>query len=342
MLQRGKVKSAFHEGGQAMFVSAKHILLGPAILLLSLPATAAEENNLASIVPPTHALVSCPGIASVPMTADAEQALPLRLVADLSCGGDVAVLSDDEGYTALVRSSDGKEGYVARMYLFMGKSSANFAAPAHPLTATAVNGVARWNAGAPGCDQFLSNGRLVESLTASGVTVQVSLQDTGWKLRASVAISNQTGANLDVLPSLITLDELQPNLRLLPAQNPAKIAHAVNHQALWTIATAGPSPSAVVLRENGSATTQNLAYRPNAAPDDLGQHLVLASARKSAAHEDSGDPLALALKAGSLAPQQKTAGVIWFARDAGARELSLRVPVGDLVFDFPLSFEAHK
>jgi len=203
-----------------MFLSAKHILLGSAAVLLSLPAMAAEENSLAGVAPPTHALVSCPGVPSVPMTADAEQALPLRLVATLSCGGDVAVLSDDEGYTARVRSSDGKEGYVARMYLLMGKSSVSSGAPAHPLVATAVNGVARWNAGAPGCDQFLSQGRLVESLTANGVTVQVSLQDTGWKLRASVAISNQTGASLAVLPSLITLDELLPNLRFLPAQNP--------------------------------------------------------------------------------------------------------------------------
>jgi hypothetical protein len=326
-----------------MFPSAKHILLTSAIVLLSLPAMAAEENNnLAVAAPPPHALVSCPGMPSVPMTADAEQALPLRLVATLNCGGDVAVLSDDEGYTALVRSSDGKEGYVARMYLFMGKSSADSGAPAHPLVATAVNGVARWNAGAPGCDQFLSQGRLVESLTANGITVQVTLQDTGWKLRASIAVSNQTGGNLALLPSLITLDELQPNLRLLPAQNPSRIAHALNHQSFWTVATAEPSPSAVVLRESGSATPQNLAYRSSAAPDYLGQRLVLASARNFAAHEDSGDPLALALKAGSLGPQQKIAGVIWFARDANARELSLRVPVGDLIFDFPLSFEAHK
>jgi hypothetical protein len=325
-----------------MFPSAKHVLLGSAALLLSLPAMAAEENNLALVAPPPHALVSCPGMPSVPMTADAEQALPLRLVANLTCGGDVAILSDDEGYTARVRSSDGKEGYIARMYLFMGKSSANSAAPAHPLAATAVNGVARWNAGAPGCDQFLSQGRLVESLTANGVTVQVSLQDTGWKLRASVAISNQTGTNLEVLPSLITLDELQPNLRLLPARNPAKIAHAVNHQSLWTMANAQPSPSAVVFREISPATPHNMAYRSNAAPDYLSQRYVVTSANKPPVLEDSADPLALALKASSLAPQQKAAGVIWFARDANARELSLRVPVGDLVFDFPLSFDSHK
>lgn len=326
-----------------MFVSAKHFLLGSAaVLLLSLPAMAAEEtSSVASVAPQAHALVSCPGLTGVPMTSDAEQALPLRLVATLQCGGDVAVLSDSEGYTALVRSSDGKEGYVARMYLFIG-GPAKPNAPLQPVAATAVNGVARWRAGAPGCDQFMSQGRLVESLTANGVTVQVSLQDTGWKLRASIAISNQGTANLDVMPTLITLDELQPGLRLLPSQNPAKIAHAVNHQSFWTIANAAPSPSAVVLRENGSATTQSLAYRPNAAPDYMGQHLATVSAKSSVSRDDSAAPLALALKAGSLAPQQKTAGVIWFARDAGARELSLRVPVGELVFDFPLFFDAHK
>ena len=327
-----------------MFVSAKHFILGAAaLLLLSLPAVAAEEtSSAAAVAPQAHALISCPGINSVPMTSDAEQSLPLQLVATLQCGGEVAIISDNEGYTALVRSSDGKQGYVARMYLFMGSDPAKSAAPLQPVAATAVNGVARWRADAPGCDQFMSQGRIVESLTANGVTVQVSLQDTGWKLRASVAISNQGAANLEVMPSLITLDELQPSLRILPSQNPAKIAHAVNHQSLWTIATAQPSPSAVVLRDNGSVTTQSLAYRPNAAPDYMGQHSASASAKNSASREDTADPRTLALKPGALAPQQKTAGAIWFARDPGARELSLRVPVGDLVFDFPLSFDVHK
>lgn len=326
-----------------MFVSAKHFLLCSAVVLLSLPALAAEETgSAAGVAPQAHALVSCPGISGVPMTSDAEQALPLQLVATLQCGGEVAVLSDSEGYTALVRSSDGMQGYVARMYLFMGGDPSKSAAPVQPVAATTVNGVARWRAGAPGCEQFMSQSRLVESLTANGVTVQVSLQDTGWKLRATIAISNQGGANLDVTPALITLDELKPSLRLLPSQNPAKIAHAVNHQSFWTIANAEPSPSAVAPRANASPTTQNIAYRPNATPDYMGQHFASASAKSPVTRDDTADPRTLALKAGSLAPQQKTAGAIWFARDAGARELSLRVPVGDLIFDFPLSFDAHK
>ncbi len=326
-----------------MFVSAKHILLGSAVVLLSLPAMAANESgNGAGVAPQAHALISCPGVNGVPMTSDAEQALPFQVVATLQCGSEVAVLSDNEGYTVLVRSGDGKQGYVAYMFLYMGSDPARSAAPVQPGAATAVNGVARWRAGAPGCDEFLSEGRLVESLTANGVTVQVSLQDTGWKLRASIAVSNQGAAKLEVMPSLITLDELQPSLRLLPSQNPTKIAHAVNHQALWTIATAEPSPSAVAMRSNVSATTQTLVFRPSTAPDYLAQHFTPASAKNSAWREDTADPRTLALKAGSLPPQQKTAGIIWFARDPGARELSLRVPVGDLVFDFPLFFDAHK
>jgi hypothetical protein len=326
-----------------MFVSAKHIFPGSALVLLSLPAMATGENNsLAVAVPPPHAQVICRGTSSVPMTADAEQALPLNLVVMLNCGNDVAVLSDDEGYTARVRSSDGKEGYVARMFLAMGKSPAPSAAPARPLTAAVENGVARWYVGAPGCDQLFSQGRLVESLTANGVTVQVSLQDTGWKLRASIAISNQTGASLEVQPSLITLDELQPNMRALREQSASKIAHTPNHQPLSTTATAAPSPSAVTFREINPATLQSAVYRPDPAPDYLSQRSAVASLKTPPVLEEPTDPRALALKAGSVAPQQRTTGVIWFARDANARELSLRVPVGDLVFDFPLSFDAHR
>ena len=117
-----------------MFVSAKQILLGSAAaLLLSVPAMAANEaSNAAGVAPQAHALISCPGINNVPMTSDAEQALPLQLVATLQCGGEVAILSDNEGYTTLVRSADGKEGFVARMYLFMGRAPPNPPCPFRP------------------------------------------------------------------------------------------------------------------------------------------------------------------------------------------------------------------
>jgi hypothetical protein len=70
--------------------------------------------------------------------------------------------------------------------------------------------VSLWQAGALGCDQFFSKDHTVESATASGVTVQVSLEDSGWKLRATVAVSNKGEEVVELFPARITLDELQP------------------------------------------------------------------------------------------------------------------------------------
>jgi hypothetical protein len=57
---------------------------------------------------PITGSVLCRGGAKVPMTFDAEQALPLKLVAQLDCGQPVSLLSGTDGYTVKVRTEDGK------------------------------------------------------------------------------------------------------------------------------------------------------------------------------------------------------------------------------------------
>jgi hypothetical protein len=254
----------------------------------------------------------------------------MRQIATLSCGQQVAILADGGGYTARIRTTDGKEGYVAHMYL------TNATRAPQPITdrdtpaaiASPVDGIVRWNSGAPGCDQFTSRDRQVESATANGVTVQVSLQDTGWKLHASVAIFNAGSALVYVHPSLITLDELTPTLRNLRQENPSKLAHSeANHQLLQSEYTAVPPPSAVVLHRRDTTQVSAVAYRSNSVQNYLGLS------------DDSSSVRAVALKAANLGPGQKTSGELWYARDAKARELSLRISVGDQVFDFPFSFE---
>lgn len=324
-----------------MFAFSRQLLLASAILFAALPAAAAEESNTVAPSSSAKAIVKCPGITSVPMTADAEQSLPLRLVGNLACGSAVVILSDTEGYTAQIRTGDGKEGYVALMYLVTGTASQPAPeAPAGPTAATATNGVVRWHAGAPGCDEFVSGGRHVESIAANGITVQVSLQDTGWKYRANVAVSNQTSSTIDVQPGIITLDELEPLLRNLPATDTSKIAHTSTHQVLWTLADAIPSPSAVA---NSSGKADRLAHRSYPTADYLSPRMTLASARPAAFERtESVNVGAIALRPVALDSQKNTAGIMWFARDERAQELSLRVPVGDIVFDFSFAFEDHK
>jgi hypothetical protein len=297
----------------------KLLVLGTfASMAAALPACAAENSSSSVSAAPgsLRGTVICRGVQNVPVTADAEQSLPMQLVARLNCGDEVAVLSDSEGYTVNIRTADGKDGYVARLYL--SEHSAD-SAKDHRDEAVVDNGIARWQSGAPGSDQFFSGGAVVESLTANGITVQVSLQDTGWKLRASVAIANDGAAPVHFNPAGFTLDELKPRLRTLAYQNPRELAKALTHQVYWTNASATAPASAVY---------RNAVYKTSAAvpvtPNYMGEITQQVQSN--------------ILQAQNVATKEKVSGVVWFERDKNSQQLNLRIFVDDQIFEFPLSF----
>jgi hypothetical protein len=299
----------------------KLLILGTfAGLAATQPSFAAENSAAAaSASRAVRGTVVCRGVQNVPMTADAEQSLPIKLVSRLGCGEEVAVLADSEGYTVQVRTADGKDGYIARIYFAETPATAK---ARRAVEAVVDNGIARWQSGAPGSDQFYSNGTIVESLTANGVTVQVSLQDTGWKLRASVAIANEGAETVRYNPAGFTLDELKPRLRTLAYQNPKELAKALTHQVYWTNASAN-APA--------SATYANAVYKTSSYVPSTPNYLA----------EDAQQVQTSVLDPGSLGPKEKASGVVWFERDKSPQQLNLRIFVGDLIFEFPLSFPAH-
>ena len=299
----------------------KLLILGTfASLAVALPSSAAEKSG-SSVSPAPgsqRGTVICRGVRNVPVTADAEQTLPMQVVARLNCGDEVSVLSDSEGYTINIRTGDGKDGYVARMYL--DEHAANSAKDHHASEAVLDNGIARWQSGAPGSDQFFSGNTLVESLTANGITVQVSLQDTGWKLRASIAIANLSSAPTHFNPAGFTLDELRPRLRTLNYQNPRELAKALTHQVYWTNSSATAPASALYM---------NASYKTSVAPTP--NYLVNAEQQVQSN----------VLEPATVNPKEKASGVVWFERDKNAQQLNLRIFVGDQIFEFPLSFPQH-
>jgi hypothetical protein len=301
----------------------KLLVLGTfAGLAVTLPTLAAENSGSATAPAPgaLRGTVVCRGVENVPVTADAEQGLPMQLVARLNCGDEVAVLSDSEGYTMNIRTADGRDGYVARMYL--SEQPANSAKDRRAVEAVIDNGIARWQSGAPGSDQFFSGGSVVESLTANGITVQVSLQDTGWKLRATVAIANEGAQPVHYNPAGFTLDELKPRLRTLAYQNPKELAKALTHQVYWTNASA-TAPA--------SATYMNAAYKTSAYVPATPNYLADVAQQVQSA----------VLVQGNVGPKEKASGVVWFERDKSPQQLNLRIFVGDQIFEFPLSFPQH-
>lgn len=305
----------------------KLLILGTfAGLVASLPSWAADNSGSAATPAPgaLRSTVVCRGVQNVPVTTDAEQALPMHLVAQLNCGDEVAVLSNFDGYTVNVRTADGKTGYVARMYLSAAAAPPAKPAPAPRTVEAADNtaGIARWQLGAPGTDHFYNGRTMVESLTANGITVQVSLQDTGWKLRASVAIANASGAQVHYNPSNFTLDELTPRLRPLRYQNPEDLGKTRTHLVYATTASAVAPASAVYTTAVPHTRTVIIA-----APNFLA--------------EQAQPDQASALFEGTLAPHEKSAGSVWFERDKNSQQLNLRIFVDNQIFEFPLSFPQH-
>jgi len=317
------------------------------------PASRAQTDTspAATAVPAaSNWKINCPGIRGVPMTSDAEQSLPLQIIATLKCGEEVTVLANDEGYTVKIKTADGKVGYVAAIYL------KKIPAPKRPPSvepAKIENGVARWQQGAAGCDHFMSNGILVESLTVSGVTVQVSLHDTGWKLRANVAIANSSSQPLHIEPSQFILDDVSVHGKPLFYQDPAQLAKNVTHQVLWTEAIAEPaSASARTISPAQSVSATNVGYKSSFAPSVSAPNYIIQHqyAEENAVRKEGKQTLnntaqqilALALKPGTIEPNDKVAGAVWFDRGKSPQQLMLRIPIENQTLEFPLSFKQQK
>ncbi len=342
----------FRGMGRGLSMKSKLIVFGALASLVFSSSVRSEELANSSSAPNSATLtskISCNGNLSVPMTADEEQTLPIQLVANLECGQEVAVLSDVEGYTVNIRTEDGKQGYVAHMYLTRPvRKHAEAQLPGE--NASVNNGVARWQAGTKGSYQFMNGSQLVESLTANGVTVQVSLQDTGWKMRANVAVVNGSKQSLYVLPKLLSLDEIAPLVKPLRYEDPAHVAKAANHQVLWTSASAGAAAGVQPARPSSTSGGEVfvLTYKlpvSDPSPNYLAQHQALeeiAARNQTALVNMEREVNELSLRECTLKPSEKTAGAVWFERDGKSRQLMLKVPVGDVIHEFPLSFNHDK
>ena len=321
--------------------------LGAVAGLALASAASAQQAPLASLAstPATSApkeWVRCHGQNGVPMTADAAQSLPMQITGTLACGSEVSVLSDAEGYTVNVSTSDGHSGYVASMYL-TAVAAPKRAIDKTQTSALVENNVARWTSGGAGSDQFYSDDSLVESLTVNGVTVQVTLHDTGWKLRANVAVANDSSEPVMITPSSFQLSEFAPAVRTLAYQDPKEMARSVSHGVLWTSESA-TSPTGYSAQHTGTAATVNVGYKTPFAATQTPNYLVETQSQQLSAAKHDVDLNAVhqihntALKQGAVVTGAKSSGAVWFERDKKAEQVVLRIPVGSTIYEFPLSF----
>lgn len=96
------------------------------LLLLAIfanPSVPAQQAPQVPIDPSnTAATINCHNQPYVSVTADAEQAVPLQVVATVNCNEEVWIVSDTQGYTVKVRTASGKLGYVTRFEVTVNSS----------------------------------------------------------------------------------------------------------------------------------------------------------------------------------------------------------------------------
>jgi hypothetical protein len=168
----------------------------------------------------------------------------------------------------------------------------------------------------------------------------VTLHDTGWKLRANVAVANDGSDQVMITPASFQLSESSPAVRTLPYQDPKEMAKSVSHGVLWTSVSA-TSPAG---QHGDAAATMNTAYKTPFAATQTPNYLVQTQTEQLSAAKHDVDLNAVhqihntALRQGPVNPGTKSSGAVWFERDKKAEQVVLRIPVGQTIYEFPLTF----
>ena len=168
------------------------------------------------------------------------------------------------------------------------------------------------------------------------MTVQVSLQDTGWKLRANIAVANEGSEVLHLNPVHFTLDTVHPAIRALAYQDPDRLAKsAATHQIYRTAANAAPVVMDAYCRQQSPVVRAPNYFSPAIEPQ-------VGFSGSPYAVADTQQYESASLREGDVATKSSVAGAVWFERDKHAEQLIFRVPVNGVLFEFPLSFKREK
>jgi hypothetical protein len=209
------------------------------------------------------------------------------------------------------------------------------------------------------CAHQFVNGRKIKILTTDGITVSVSMLDTGKYFRADIAILNTSTANFDVLPSTFTIQETAPKEKVLAYVDVGKIIHSAQRKMAWGNALTGmgagmqrrqtttdttSSGTVSVNSSDGtyaSGTYNGSSTSTTSAPD------YAAQARANEAIRQRNAVLAIqssqlsdsALRSNTVPPGQTVSGCVFFERKGKATSVVLSAPIGEKVFKFPFVYQ---
>ena len=219
--------------------------------------------------------------------------------------------------------------------------------------------VVRWEQGSPGSEQLKREGVVVKRLNAEGVIVEAYIRNTAYGLRVDLKLSNGGPNTLDIRPESVAVDLTSPvfkSLAFVPVKNlKSSIQNEAHTRAsskelsgAWATKTVVETETKyvdeTVYGADGPKTQTRLVTetKVKTVPDDHARWNAKNEAdsiRFSAFGDASGVERA-ALKPTNLPPGADASGAVYFSGGPSAKEVLLRVPLGDLTVEIP--FKAVK
>jgi hypothetical protein len=234
------------------------------------------------------------------------------------------------------------------------------AMPAQAATNESQPDIYIWSDGGPGCGRSLFDGHVVKIIDTGAYRVEVSLNDTGWKMRADILIVNRSSQQVDVHPEQFRLTENGKELKYLDA---SALARAVNRKALWARMGAAMSSAGAAMQtqtstsqttETGTVTATGpggmaqgtyggVSTTTTTTPDyDAQRRAAAQAAQVNANVEDAISYMqSIVLRPNTIFPAHQIYGAAFFDHvSKNAKHTLLSITVGAVDFRFP--FDWHK
>jgi len=213
--------------------------------------------------------------------------------------------------------------------------------------------IVRWKLDAIDSDLLVRNGLEIVMIGQDGLTVKVTLTVRDQRQVALVDVTNESGRRVEVIPSRMTLDLVEPEVKPFPYLDPDTLAESVRSTSGWAYVF-----DAMAIMGSGMATQKSYTRGSvgntqvditTTTHDQVPQDSVIENINRNSERKagKASEIQYAALRENTVLPGEEVRGSVFFAPPKhykidyqnGKLETVLRVPVGDYVFEFPFWWE---
>ena len=180
---------------------------------------------------------------------------------------------------------------------------------------------------------YYYNGESIEQMNVKGVTVTVTLKDTGKLNQMAVYVDNSSGDAVNVIPTNFTLHENAPKDADLAMKSVQEVQKIIGRRAVW--GQVGSGVATGISRANDKMAGKDPEPAPKAPLDADGQARWLAHVDELGEHGHTNSLTRAYLRGSTVFPGSKFAGVLWFDRGEAFSSGVVRITLGSRNYEFP-------